>query len=130
MTSSHFTANLVQRLTGRSSPGWLNRAASIGVALPCVVPRDWIEPPEHDNGHGLELGEDEHSESSGMLADQRSAQIHLVGVEQDEMEWEGRERGRVEEGRSGKGKQGPSRVRDDAGRALPAAEIALPSRHA
>lgn len=33
-------------LTGQAAPAFLNRAASIGVALPCVVPAGWIEPPE------------------------------------------------------------------------------------
>ena len=39
---NHFTSYLCQKLTGRPAPSWLNRAASIGVALPCVVPREWI----------------------------------------------------------------------------------------
>lgn len=41
---NHFTSYLCKKLTGDAGPAWLNRAASIGVALPCVVPRDWIEP--------------------------------------------------------------------------------------
>lgn len=32
---NHFTSYLCEKLTGRSAPSWLNRAASIGVALPC-----------------------------------------------------------------------------------------------
>ncbi|KAL7267742.1 hypothetical protein RUND412_009656 [Rhizina undulata] len=43
---NHFTSHLCQRLTGQPAPSYLNRAASIGVALPCVVPAGWIEPPE------------------------------------------------------------------------------------
>lgn len=35
---NHFTSFLCQKLTGRSAPSWLNRAASIGVALPCEYP--------------------------------------------------------------------------------------------
>lgn len=65
---NHFTAYLCQRLTGRSGPGWLNRAASIGVALPCIVPRDWIEPPEYDTQGGDLLDEDDNlDERSRML---------------------------------------------------------------
>lgn len=66
---NHFTAYLCQRLTGRSGPGWLNRAASIGVALPCIVPKDWIEPPEYDTqGGDLLDDDDDHShERSRML---------------------------------------------------------------
>lgn len=40
---NHFTSYLCEKLTSRSAPSWLNRAASIGVALPCVVPREWSE---------------------------------------------------------------------------------------
>ncbi|KAG0134113.1 hypothetical protein HOY82DRAFT_240708 [Tuber indicum] len=43
---NHFTSHLCVALTGRAAPAFLNRAASIGVALPCVVPAGWIEPPE------------------------------------------------------------------------------------
>lgn len=65
---NHFTAHLCQRLTGRSGPGWLNRAASIGVALPCIVPRDWIEPPEYDTQGGDLLDDESDSdERSRML---------------------------------------------------------------
>lgn len=66
---NHFTAYLCQRLTGRSGPSWLNRAASIGVALPCIVPRDWIEPPEYDTQGGdlLDDDDDNSDERSRML---------------------------------------------------------------
>ncbi|RPA99367.1 DUF862-domain-containing protein [Choiromyces venosus 120613-1] len=43
---NHFTSHLCMALTGQAAPAFLNRAASIGVALPCVVPAGWIEPPE------------------------------------------------------------------------------------
>ncbi|PWW75691.1 DUF862-domain-containing protein [Tuber magnatum] len=43
---NHFTSHLCIALTGQAAPTFLNRAASIGVALPCVVPAGWIEPPE------------------------------------------------------------------------------------
>ena len=43
---NHFTSHLCERLTERPAPAYINRAASIGVALPCVVPAGWIEPPE------------------------------------------------------------------------------------
>ena len=42
---NHFTSYMCEKLTGQPSPKWTNRAASIGVALPCVVPQAWIEPP-------------------------------------------------------------------------------------
>ncbi|KAH8551520.1 DUF862-domain-containing protein [Umbelopsis sp. PMI_123] len=45
---NHFTAELSQRLTGKSIPGWINRAAKLGTMFPCVLPAEWIEPPECD----------------------------------------------------------------------------------
>ena len=52
----------MQKLTGRAAPKWLNRAAGIGVALPCVVPRDWITPPEYEDVEGELLLDEEESE--------------------------------------------------------------------
>ncbi|KAK6363706.1 hypothetical protein TWF730_001126 [Orbilia blumenaviensis] len=43
---NHFTSYLCEKLTGKPAPKWINRAASIGVALPCVVPQAWVRPPE------------------------------------------------------------------------------------
>lgn len=60
---NHFTSALCEALTGRPAPAWLNRAASIGLALPCVVPREWIAPPDVDTADGELLGgEDEDEE--------------------------------------------------------------------
>ncbi|KAF2266918.1 DUF862-domain-containing protein [Lojkania enalia] len=64
---NHFTSYLCERLTGRPAPSWLNRAASIGVALPCVVPREWIAPPDYDTADGELLDEDFEDERSSML---------------------------------------------------------------
>ncbi|KAK4165724.1 PPPDE putative peptidase domain-containing protein [Cladorrhinum sp. PSN259] len=123
---NHFTSHLCQKLTGRPGPGWLNRAASIGVALPCVVPRDWIEPPEFDTADGELLNEDGHERTS---ADERSRMLRsseeqprLVGHQQQphtESEWDSEEERR--RGGSGKGKVP---ARDSSGRALPRAERA------
>ncbi|KAK4174223.1 PPPDE putative peptidase domain-containing protein [Triangularia setosa] len=123
---NHFTSYLCERLTGRPGPGWLNRAASIGVALPCVVPREWIEAPDfetHGNssGGGLlegeESGEDEYGEGSRMLRGSDEVP-RLVGQEGQRggMRWG--ERGE-EMGNKGKGK-----ARDEEGRVLPRAERA------
>ncbi|KAI8889924.1 DUF862-domain-containing protein, partial [Backusella circina FSU 941] len=43
---NHFTEEFVKRLTGGSVPAWINRAARLGNMFPCVVPWEWIEPPE------------------------------------------------------------------------------------
>jgi len=49
---NHFTSYLCQQLTGTPAPSWLNRAASIGIWLPCLVPREWLEPPDADTADG------------------------------------------------------------------------------
>ena len=99
---NHFTAYLCRKLTGRPGPPWLNRAASIGLALPCVVPREWIDPPEYVSSEGDlllrgdddddayhdgdddddDLGDESHSERTSMLrrsSSQHSQHMHLVG---------------------------------------------------
>lgn len=59
---NHFTSYLLEKLTSRPGPAWLNRAASIGVALPCVVPKEWIAPPDFETADGDLVDEDhEHS---------------------------------------------------------------------
>ncbi|KAF2145355.1 uncharacterized protein K452DRAFT_220918 [Aplosporella prunicola CBS 121167] len=68
---NHFTSYLCEKLTGKPAPGWLNRAASIGVALPCVVPREWIAPPDHDTADGELLDDDEDDERAAMLHGER-----------------------------------------------------------
>jgi len=72
---NHFTSFLCERLTSKPAPAWVNRAASIGLALPCVVPREWIAPPDHETAEGElldEEGGEEEDERVGMLqSDQR-----------------------------------------------------------
>jgi hypothetical protein len=65
---NHFTSALCEALTDKAAPTWLNRAASIGVALPCVVPKEWVEPPDHETADGElveEAGESEDDERRG-----------------------------------------------------------------
>jgi len=127
---NHFTAYLCEKLTGRPGPGWLNRAASIGVALPCVVPKEWIAPPDFDTADGELLDEDEHDERSNersrMLRDtDTSHRRHSVDMTlreedvTDDDEWDSEEERR--RGGSGKGK---APVRDTSGRVVPPAERA------
>ncbi|KAF1941843.1 DUF862-domain-containing protein [Clathrospora elynae] len=68
---NHFTSYLCEKLTSRAAPSWLNRAASIGVALPCVVPREWIAPPDYDTADGELLDEDFEDERASMLRHDR-----------------------------------------------------------
>ncbi len=103
---NHFTSYLCKKLTGDPGPGWLNRAASIGLAFPCVVPRDWIEPPEYDTVDG-ELLEQDADENSRMLKQSRP---HLLSESTDEDEWDSEQERR--RGGSGKGKQA---VRENGG---------------
>lgn len=70
---NHFTNYLCEKLTGKPAPGWLNRAANIGMALPCIVPSDWVTPPDHETADGelmAENSDDESTESSRMLGAQ------------------------------------------------------------
>lgn len=76
---NHFTNTLCERLTNRPAPPWLNRAASVGLALPCVVPREWIQPPDVDTADGELLDEDyddDQEEESAMLASEQRRQHH------------------------------------------------------
>ncbi|ORZ14716.1 PPPDE putative peptidase domain-domain-containing protein [Absidia repens] len=43
---NHFTDDLCVRLTGKHAPSWINRAAKLGTMFPCVIPTEWIEPPD------------------------------------------------------------------------------------
>lgn len=49
----------------------MNRAASVGLALPCVVPKEWITPPDHETADGelVDEEEEEHDddETAAML---------------------------------------------------------------
>lgn len=87
---NHFTSYLVERLTGRPAPRWLNRAAGIGVALPCVVPRDWITPPEYEDMDG-ELLDDEESEDyderSRMMRREERRRLERKASAAEEEEW-------------------------------------------
>ncbi|KAJ2903342.1 UPF0326 protein hag1 [Zalerion maritima] len=105
---NHFTSYLVHKLTGRSGPGWLNRAASIGVALPCVVPREWIEPPDWQDADAELLDEDDEyddpnaNERSAMLRRNDSSYTTQVGSTTQSDGWDSDEDRKS--GGSGKGK--------------------------
>ncbi len=111
---NHFTSYLCERLTSRPAPAWLNRAASIGVALPCVVPREWVEPPDHDTADGelLETDEDDDGISISREGTRRARSFHHDPEDTDGVYWENRtgERERL--------------LRDTAGRMLPTSERA------
>lgn len=119
---NHFTSYLCEKLTSKPAPTWLNRAASIGLALPCVVPSEWVAPPDHETADGeLIDDEDEDDEHAAMLAsdkrqtrrDQSQARIsHNRVVSRDETP--------------------PPRVvsvRDTSGRQVPSSERAPLPKH-
>lgn len=126
---NHFTNYLCEKLTGKSAPGWLNRAANIGVALPCIVPSDWVTPPDHETQEGELMAEensdDESTESSRMLRARQGRHSYEDGISRgsgkrvspgDTLRME------AHNGQHGnkQGKDG----RDAAGRRLPLAERA------
>ncbi|KAF7189807.1 DeSI-like protein sdu1 [Pseudocercospora fuligena] len=138
---NHFTNALCEALTGKSAPNWLNRAASIGVALPCMVPREWICPPDVDTQDGeivdeeYEDDDEDADERSGMLSGRRRREAQQRKLEEDEEEDDGLD---TEDEEFGASLAGGRRLRDEnrsppprlvsrtdsAGRPLPAAERA------
>ena len=133
---NHFTSYLCEKLTGRVAPSWLNRAASIGVALPCVVPREWIAPPEYDTADGELLDEDFEDERASMLRHDRQRERHRAAAEEADWEEEGGSAGSSRSEQGGAGWHSRYSSRDDAprlvnvteadssGRTLPTAERA------
>ncbi|KAL0096508.1 PPPDE putative peptidase domain-containing protein, partial [Phycomyces blakesleeanus] len=47
---NHFTETLVQRLVKKPAPKWINRAAKLGTMFPCIIPTEWVEPPDLEAG--------------------------------------------------------------------------------
>ena len=68
---NHFTAYLCYRLVRKSPPSWVNRAANIGLVLPCIVPKEWISSPDCDTVDGEllveDVDDDEEDENAAML---------------------------------------------------------------
>jgi len=124
---NHFTQYLCEKLTGRTGPGWLNRAASIGVALPCVVPKEWIAPPDFETADG-ELFEDEdhHSnEHSRMLRSADTSHVrHSFGDGAGNNYTDDDGYNSEEDRRRGRGVKGKKAVRDSSGREIPPADRA------
>lgn len=120
---NHFTSYLCERLTSRPAPAWVNRAASIGVALPCVVPREWIEPPDHDTADGELLEEDDEDETAAMLqqSTRRAHDFHASSGDGDGAGWD--------DGLDYRTSEGDSVLKDTDGRVLPASERAPSTTH-
>lgn len=134
---NHFTQELCARLTGRRGPAWLNRAAHIGVTLPCIVPRDWLEPPDYSTAEGELVSEDEHGGYEDDIEDTAEdtrflhrENPHPQPVSPADKKVPTRERsgsdpsGGRKSTSSLKGKGSPTKTKDTSGRLLPAAEQA------
>ena len=131
---NHFSSHLCAALTGQPAPAYLNRAASIGVALPCVVPAGWVEPPEcelEEQSEEARLtthahpGRRRHSVNRDDVWDE-SSEDEDGGISSDESEGERRrrEKKRAEvRKRAAAGREGGD-LRDAQGRELPDAERA------
>ncbi|KAI7901155.1 PPPDE putative peptidase domain-containing protein [Cokeromyces recurvatus] len=78
---NHFTEALVQKLTKKPIPAWINRAAKLGSIFPCVVPWEWIQPPEFAEEAEAEAEEEEEETSEDELLSplrRRSSAISLL----------------------------------------------------
>ena len=134
---NHFTSALCRKLTKKPAPAWLNRAASVGLALPCMVPKEWVTPPNHETADGELLDDgDEEDERVSMLQSDRKRTDREARRRRDGTEDEAEEEigSSLVGGRRILGPQGtpPPRlvsVQDTSGRAMPVAERApLPRR--
>ena len=124
---NHFTNTLCHRMTSRSAPSWLNRAAGIGVALPCVVPREWIAPPDHDTADGELLEDDEYDERSTMLRSISSERVSMAGTAEQHdraTTTDVPDQDSPEESRGDGSGKGEGLSRDTSGRIMPASERA------
>ncbi|KAK5115951.1 hypothetical protein LTR62_000407 [Meristemomyces frigidus] len=136
---NHFTHALCLRLSGKGAPAWLNRAAGIGLAMPCMVPREWVVPPDVETAEGELVDE---GEEAAMLEGERRRERREVqrrrgagvGAVVDIQGGGGGAGSSLAGGRRIEGYEGtpPPRlvtVRDTSGREMPVAERApMPKR--
>ncbi|CAO3646573.1 unnamed protein product [Mucor hiemalis] len=78
---NHFTEEFVKYLNNKSTPTWINRAAKLGNMFPCVVPWEWIQPPElaeEEENQAEEVAEEEDGTSNRHQQSRRSSTISLL----------------------------------------------------
>lgn len=123
---NHFTAYLCEKLTGRAGPGWLNRAASIGVAFPCVVPKEWIAPPDYETAEGELVDEGSDLEEGSRMLSNVDSSLRHQRHSMDDGPRPGflTSDGTIEEEQDSEEERQQSPVRDTSGRKVPPAEIA------
>ncbi|KAL8729298.1 MAG: hypothetical protein Q9166_004795 [cf. Caloplaca sp. 2 TL-2023] len=115
---NHFSSALCRRLTGKAAPGWMNRAANIGILLPCLVPKEWLGPdegPDSDRDSREDRREDERRALlSSKKSRERTGSLKDKLGSGDQTTTQKRRRSTVGEGKGV--------VRDEEGRALPVSE--------
>lgn len=74
---NHFTEEFVKRLNDRTIPYWINRAAKLGNMFPCVVPWEWIQPPELSQ-EAEDEEEEEVEDDDSITSSGRSSTVSLL----------------------------------------------------
>ncbi|KAI9684811.1 MAG: hypothetical protein M1829_000186 [Trizodia sp. TS-e1964] len=121
---NHFTSYLCAALTSRAAPRWLNRAACIGMALPCVVPRDWIAPPDYDDVHGELVDEELEDERARMIYTDSDRKPTRFGSDHHRSLNPGKDWNSENERQNRDNGKGKAAIKDSAGRILPPSERA------
>jgi hypothetical protein len=89
---NHFSEEFVKRLVNKSIPSWINRAARLGDMFPCMVPWDWIQPPElaeeldqeSRRNSNVSLLSTTHNENSPLLQNGFSTHQKFQGIVYDD----------------------------------------------
>uniref|UniRef100_A0ACD5ZN39 Uncharacterized protein n=1 Tax=Avena sativa TaxID=4498 RepID=A0ACD5ZN39_AVESA len=66
---NHFTADVCKRLTGKPTPGWVNRLAKFGSVCNCVLPENIKVSAVRDETADLEFSDDDGLESNASIVD-------------------------------------------------------------
>ncbi|CAM0871307.1 unnamed protein product [Alopecurus aequalis] len=66
---NHFTADVCKRLTGKPTPGWVNRLARLGSVCNCVLPENIKVSAVRDETTHLEFSDDDGLESNASIVD-------------------------------------------------------------
>jgi hypothetical protein len=77
---NHFTEEFVKQLNDKNVPTWINRAAKLGNMFPCVVPWEWIQPPElqeeSEEEQQEQVDESRRSSTISLLSKNKSSSYH------------------------------------------------------
>jgi deubiquitinase DESI2 len=118
---NHFTDHMCQALTHKGAPAWINRASKMGKVLPCLVPRDWLQPTDADSaGEWGSAYEDEDAVEGSNRLQNITGEPHRPY--RDEID------GEEDEGEEAEPRTPTSKARDSEGRGLPRSEQAPTDR--